>query len=151
MHADQDTLRALQDADASHVAMEVSSHALDQHRVAGVDFDVALFTNLTQDHLDYHGDMETYFEAKARLFDMLGKSRKSGRAVVNVDNEHGRRLVARLGGENAVLTYGVSSDATIRADTVVIAGEVRGEIHAKRKITLAAARIRPDSRGESLR
>jgi UDP-N-acetylmuramoyl-L-alanyl-D-glutamate--2,6-diaminopimelate ligase len=119
----QDMMRQMLREGCGGVAMEVSSHALDQHRVDGVDFDVALFTNLTQDHLDYHGDLETYFEAKARLFDMLGKSRKTGRAVVNVDNEYGRRLVARLGGENAVLTYGVSSDATIRAEDVRVSAE----------------------------
>jgi UDP-N-acetylmuramoyl-L-alanyl-D-glutamate--2,6-diaminopimelate ligase len=100
------------------VAMEVSSHALDQHRVAGVDFDVAVFTNLTQDHLDYHGTMENYFEAKAKLFAGLGRLRKPGRAVVNADDEYGRRLIARWGGENAVLTYGVLSDALLRAEDV---------------------------------
>jgi murE/murF fusion protein len=97
------------------VAMEVSSHALDQHRVAGVDFDVAVFTNLTQDHLDYHLTMENYFEAKARLFGMLGSIRKAGRAVVNVDNEYGRRLAVRLGGDHAVVTYGVLNDAVVQA------------------------------------
>jgi UDP-N-acetylmuramoyl-L-alanyl-D-glutamate--2,6-diaminopimelate ligase len=100
------------------VAMEVSSHALDQHRVAGVDFDVAVFTNLSQDHLDYHGTMENYFAAKAKLFDGLGRLRKRGRAVVNADDEYGRRLIAHWGGENAVLTYGVLSDAAIQAQDV---------------------------------
>jgi UDP-N-acetylmuramoyl-L-alanyl-D-glutamate--2,6-diaminopimelate ligase len=100
------------------VSMEVSSHALDQQRVAGVDYDVAIFTNLTQDHLDYHGTMENYFEAKAKLFGMLGSMRKTGRAVMNADSEYGRILIARMGGENAVLTYGVLCDAAIRAHDV---------------------------------
>jgi UDP-N-acetylmuramoyl-L-alanyl-D-glutamate--2,6-diaminopimelate ligase len=105
------------------VSMEVSSHALDQQRVAGVDFDVAVFTNLSQDHLDYHETMEKYFEAKVKLFKMLGSRRKSGRAVVNADNEYGRRLIARLGGESAVVTYGVSSDAAIRALDVRVSAD----------------------------
>ena len=97
------------------VAMEVSSHALDQHRVDGVDFDVAVFTNLTQDNLDYHKTMDEYFEAKTKLFGMLGTLRKAGRAVVNADNEYGRRLCERLGGDDAVVTYGVLNGATIQA------------------------------------
>ncbi|MBV9312760.1 MAG: UDP-N-acetylmuramoyl-L-alanyl-D-glutamate--2,6-diaminopimelate ligase [Pseudonocardia sp.] len=73
---------------ASHAVMEVSSHALALHRVAGTRFDVGAFTNLSQDHLDFHGDLERYFEAKAMLFD--GRARSE---VVNVDDEWGRRLV----------------------------------------------------------
>lgn len=78
---------------ASHgdsVAMEVSSHALDQHRVDGTHFAVAVFTNLSVDHLDYHDDLESYFQAKARLF----TPELCSHAVVNVDDEAGRRLVA---------------------------------------------------------
>lgn len=105
------------------VSMEVSSHSLDQHRVAGVDFDVAIFTNLTQDHLDYHRTMEDYFEAKAKLFALLGSIKKAGRAVINEDDTYGRRLVARLGGENAVITYGVSSAAAVRARDVRVAAD----------------------------
>ncbi len=73
------------------VAMEVSSHALVQSRVEGIHFDVAVFTNLSHDHLDYHGTMEDYFEAKASLFD----PGRSLRGVVNVDDAWGRRLVER--------------------------------------------------------
>jgi UDP-N-acetylmuramoyl-L-alanyl-D-glutamate--2,6-diaminopimelate ligase len=96
------------------VSMEVSSHALDQQRVAGVEYDVAVFTNLTQDHLDYHGTMETYFEAKAKLFGMLGAAQKTGRAVINADNEYGRNLIARMGGENVIRAQDVrvSADGT---------------------------------------
>jgi UDP-N-acetylmuramoyl-L-alanyl-D-glutamate--2,6-diaminopimelate ligase len=75
-------------------AMEVSSHALDQQRVAGCRFAGAVFTNLTQDHLDYHPDLDSYFQAKARLFE---PSLLAGPAVVNVDDAHGRRLASRLG------------------------------------------------------
>jgi len=70
------------------VAMEVSSHALDQHRVAATHFDVAVFTNLSRDHLDYHGTMEAYFQAKAALF----TPELCDRAVVNLDSPHGRLL-----------------------------------------------------------
>jgi UDP-N-acetylmuramoyl-L-alanyl-D-glutamate--2,6-diaminopimelate ligase len=73
-------------AGTSHVVMEVSSHALDQGRVEGCWFDTAVFTNLTQDHLDYHGTLETYFAAKRKLFDQAGK------ALVNLDDSWGRRI-----------------------------------------------------------
>jgi UDP-N-acetylmuramoyl-L-alanyl-D-glutamate--2,6-diaminopimelate ligase len=105
------------------VSMEVSSHALDQSRVTAVDFDVAVFTNLSQDHLDYHRTMKNYFESKAKLFSALGTVRKTGRAVVNVDNAYGRELIKRLGGDDAVLSYGVSSDAVIRAEDVRVSAE----------------------------
>ena len=75
---------------AQAVAMEVSSHALDQGRVDGVRFEVAVFTNLTRDHLDYHGTMEAYGEAKARLFAMPGLKA----AVFNIDDAFGARLAA---------------------------------------------------------
>ena len=77
---------------ASAVAMEVSSHGLDQGRVNGVAFDCALFTNLTRDHLDYHGTLEAYAQAKARLFDTPGL----GAAVLNMDDAFGVRLAQRL-------------------------------------------------------
>jgi UDP-N-acetylmuramoyl-L-alanyl-D-glutamate--2,6-diaminopimelate ligase len=105
------------------VSMEVSSHALEQDRVAEVDYDVAVFTNLTQDHLDYHDTMQRYFEAKAKLFSSIGSMRKKGRAVINADSEYGRRLIARMGGEDAVITYGVSCDAAIRAEDVRVSAD----------------------------
>jgi UDP-N-acetylmuramoyl-L-alanyl-D-glutamate--2,6-diaminopimelate ligase len=73
------------------VCMEVSSHALDQERVAGINFDLAVFTNLTQDHLDYHHDMESYFLAKARLFQETDKGVPFG--IINADDSYGRRLL----------------------------------------------------------
>jgi UDP-N-acetylmuramoyl-L-alanyl-D-glutamate--2,6-diaminopimelate ligase len=85
-------LAQMHDAGAQAVAMEVSSHALDQGRVDGVHFDVGVFTNLTRDHLDYHGDMEAYGAAKARLFAWPGLKA----AVVNVDDEFGRALHREL-------------------------------------------------------
>ncbi|HHW4680506.1 MAG TPA: UDP-N-acetylmuramoyl-L-alanyl-D-glutamate--2,6-diaminopimelate ligase, partial [Xylella taiwanensis] len=85
-------LGQLRDDGAQAVAMEVSSHALDQGRVDGVGYDVAVFTNLTRDHLDYHGDMEHYGAAKARLF--AYNDLKA--AVVNVDDPFGVRLLHGL-------------------------------------------------------
>ncbi len=83
----QRTFRRMLDAGDRACAMEVSSHALELHRCDGVRFEVVLFTNLTQDHLDFHGDMEAYFRSKRRLFEMEPKA-----AIVNVDDAYGRRL-----------------------------------------------------------
>jgi len=94
------------------VVMEVSSHALDQERTAGLPMDVGVFTNLTQDHLDYHGDMERYFEAKARLF--LDGPARCARGLVNVDDEYGRRLKML---RPDLLAFGIDSgDAGLRGD-----------------------------------
>jgi UDP-N-acetylmuramoyl-L-alanyl-D-glutamate--2,6-diaminopimelate ligase len=99
------------------VAMEVSSHALDQHRVEGVHFAAAVLTNLTQDHLDYHGTMERYFEAKVRLFD----AERSAIGVVNRDDPWGQRLTALLSRRGAppFVTYGIedAEDLDLRAAT----------------------------------
>ena len=94
---------------ARAVAMEVSSHGLDQGRVAGIKYDVAVFTNLTRDHLDYHGTMQTYAEAKFRLFSARGLKR----AVINVDDECGAAFAKRLGGD--VITFGTRDSARLRA------------------------------------
>lgn len=102
--------------------MEVSSHALDQKRVHGVDFDVAIFTNLTQDHLDYHGTMENYFAAKKKLFTSLEHNPKRGGAVVNIDDAYGERLAA----ENKVevqMTYGLREAASLRATRIQLGPE----------------------------
>ncbi|MGE5242042.1 MAG: UDP-N-acetylmuramoyl-L-alanyl-D-glutamate--2,6-diaminopimelate ligase [Bacteroidota bacterium] len=89
--------------DATHVSMEVSSHALEQGRVNGVAFHVAVFTNLTRDHLDYHGDMESYGAAKAGLFAMEGLQH----AVINHDDAFGRNLLAGMGSRIETLSYGI--------------------------------------------
>ncbi|MGZ5065001.1 MAG: Mur ligase family protein, partial [Usitatibacter sp.] len=82
------------------VAMEVSSHGLDQARVAGIKYDTAVFTNLTRDHLDYHGTMEAYAEAKFALFRARGLAHR----VINIDDDWGASFAERLGG--GVITYG---------------------------------------------
>lgn len=98
---------------ANVVAMEVSSHGLDQGRVNGVQFDVAVFTNLTRDHLDYHGDMAAYAAAKKKLFDW--KDLKH--VVLNIDDAFGAQLAEELRVKNkAVMTYGLSSNADIYAE-----------------------------------
>jgi UDP-N-acetylmuramoyl-L-alanyl-D-glutamate--2,6-diaminopimelate ligase len=101
-------------ANVSFCAMEVSSHALEQRRSYGLDFAAALFTNLTQDHLDYHPDFESYYAAKRRLFRTAdGGVDAPPIAIVNVDDAHGRRLAAEADGR--VVTFGVERDADYRA------------------------------------
>ena len=112
-------LADLRDQGADAVAMEVSSHALDQGRVDGVHFRVGLFTNLTRDHLDYHGTMEHYGAAKAKLFAWPGLES----AVVNLDDAFGQALHAGIRAHGAVRAIGVSSrgaaDATLCAEDIV--------------------------------
>lgn len=107
---------------ARAVAMEVSSHGLDQGRVAGIKFDAAIFTNLTRDHLDYHRTMEEYAEAKFNLFGARGLRH----AIINVDDEWGRTFAARLkGGALEVITFGASGELAprLRAVDVHLSGE----------------------------
>ena len=116
-----DLLWQMRSAGCKAVAMEVSSHALMQERVRGVEFDAAIFTNLTQDHLDYHKTMDAYFEAKARLFSGLAKQmKKKGKAVINLDDRYGALLAGRFGKEIPVITYGVGALADFRASNVRI-------------------------------
>jgi UDP-N-acetylmuramoyl-L-alanyl-D-glutamate--2,6-diaminopimelate ligase len=102
-------------AGARYASMEVSSHALDQGRVTAVAFDVAVFTNLTRDHLDYHGDMEAYGDAKASLFDTPGLKC----AVINHDDAFGRTLLERLRGRLPVLSFGLEG-GDVRAREVTL-------------------------------
>ncbi len=117
----QDLLWQMRAAGCKAVAMEVSSHALMQARVRGVEFDTAIFTNLTQDHLDYHKTMEAYFEAKAGLFTRLAKQpNKKGKAVINIDDRYGAQLAGRIEKEVPVISYGVGARADFRASNVRI-------------------------------
>lgn len=109
---------------ATEGVMEMSSHALDQERVWGIAVDVAIFTNLTQDHLDYHGTMDAYFAAKRRLFEGVGTSAPRV-AVVNLDDVYGRRLAAESTC-GRMITYGFGEGADFRARELVMrAGETR--------------------------
>jgi UDP-N-acetylmuramoyl-L-alanyl-D-glutamate--2,6-diaminopimelate ligase len=101
-------LARMRDEGVTAVAMEVSSHALDQDRVGGLRFDAATFTNLSQDHLDHHGTMEAYFSAKASLF----TADRARIGVVNLDDPWGRRL---LDAALPLTTYGLDRDAAVRA------------------------------------
>jgi UDP-N-acetylmuramoyl-L-alanyl-D-glutamate--2,6-diaminopimelate ligase len=94
-------------------AMEVSSHALDQNRAHRVNFKAAIFSNLTQDHLDFHGTMEKYFEAKAKLFAIVAANPK-GKLIINVDDKWGRLLVDRHKDHPGLLTYGFAATAAYR-------------------------------------
>jgi UDP-N-acetylmuramoyl-L-alanyl-D-glutamate--2,6-diaminopimelate ligase len=122
----QRSLAQLRDAGAQAVAMEVSSHALHQGRVNGTAFDIAVFTNLTQDHLDYHHTFEAYEAAKARLFawpDLRA-------AVINRDDAAGRRLLASTQGHARTIAYGLDSEQGAfqdvpQADALLLASNVR--------------------------
>lgn len=108
----QELLRQMKAEGVSHVVMEVSSHSLDLHRVDGVEFGLGIFTNLTQDHLDYHKTMENYKIAKSLLF------QRTEKAVINLDDAAGEYMVAVSPGE--VLTYGVNTKADLIAKEIKI-------------------------------
>ena len=111
-------------ADCQACVMEVSSHALDQKRVHGVEFDVGIFTNLTRDHLDYHGTMENYFTAKKKLFSAIGLGTKKGTAVINIDDEYGARLFGgETDGVEVHLTYGFGEKAMLRATKIELSAD----------------------------
>src|SRR5438552_10942940 len=97
--------------------MEVSSHALAQERTRGIEWDVAVFTNLTQDHLDYHGTMKNYFEAKAKLFEGLRQQQKKKKsvAIINIDDRYGRQLIDRVDQKASLATFGMGLNADFRA------------------------------------
>jgi UDP-N-acetylmuramyl-tripeptide synthetase len=103
------------DAGCTHAVMEVSSHSLALKRVHACPFQVAVFTNLTRDHLDFHGDMDGYFAAKRILFDRL--LRPDGTAVINADDDWGKKLASSLAGPR-VWTYSLQAPATIRAENL---------------------------------
>ncbi len=110
-------LAQIRDAGCRAAAMEVSSHALAQDRTRGLEWNVAVFTNLTQDHLDFHGTMMSYFDAKAKLFTQLGAQQKKRKpmAVVNIDDRYGEQLLDKIDKNVAVITYGRGARADFRA------------------------------------
>ena len=116
----QHTLAIMRDKGMDYVVMEVSSHALDQNRVAGIEFDTAVFSNLTQDHLDYHKTLENYKLAKAKLFDLLGQKgvKENKTAVVNADDEAGRTMLEHAKCRH--LTYGMEHQAALQATNVEV-------------------------------
>jgi UDP-N-acetylmuramoyl-L-alanyl-D-glutamate--2,6-diaminopimelate ligase len=114
-------------AGATEAVMEMSSHALEQERVWGLPVDVAMFTNLTQDHLDYHGTMEKYFEAKTRLFKGVGTSPPRV-AVINLDDEYGGAIEDAAASCGEVWTYGMKKVSgwkpDFRAENITIAADM---------------------------
>jgi UDP-N-acetylmuramoyl-L-alanyl-D-glutamate--2,6-diaminopimelate ligase len=113
----QELLAQMADAGCKAAVMEVSSHALAQERTRRLEWDVAIFTNLTRDHLDFHQTMENYFESKARLFTGLKDqpNKKQAAAVINIDDRYGEQLVSRFKDNVPVITYGMSARADFRA------------------------------------
>ncbi len=117
-------LAKMRESRISHVAIEVSSHALSQNRVSGLNFASVGFTNLTQDHLDYHGNMENYFQAKRSLF----TEKYSSNAFINIDNDFGRRMAEEVGIRLGKLSLKVHADWNLR---------ILKETGAKRQISIS--------------
>jgi UDP-N-acetylmuramoyl-L-alanyl-D-glutamate--2,6-diaminopimelate ligase len=113
----QDLFAQIANAGCRAAAVEVSSHALAQERTRGLEWDVAVFTNLTQDHLDFHGTMERYFESKMKLFTQLAQQQKKRKAVavVNIDDRYGEQLRNKIDKKISVITYGMGVRADFRA------------------------------------
>lgn len=128
----QTLLAEVRDAGSRHAVMEVSSHGLAQGRVEGVHFDIAAFTNLTRDHLDYHGDMANYARAKRRLFAFPGLRS----AVINLDDAEGWTLLNILGGDVGVIGYTLSSHGI----------DIERKLRAVRPAALLRAQIRASTR-----
>ena len=114
----QDLLWQMRSAGCKAAAMEVSSHALDQARVRNVEFDTAIFTNLSQDHLDFHKTMEAYAEAKSRLFSGLTAQTKKAKGIFNIDDRCGSQFALRFGREMPVIGYGCGVKADFRASNI---------------------------------
>ncbi len=108
-------LREMLHGGCQAAAMEVSSHALDQGRVEGLEYDVAIFTNLTQDHLDYHKTMECYGSAKAKLFTTLSPS---STAILNIDDPSWEKMQENCPAK--IVTYGITGEADIRAEEIAL-------------------------------
>ncbi len=106
-------LKEIYDHGCKTVSLEVSSQGLDLRRVEAVKFDYAIFTNLTHDHLDYHGTMENYYNAKAKLFKMIGEDKK---AIINIDDSYGERLLNDARCE--CVTYGIKNNAAYMAKNI---------------------------------
>jgi UDP-N-acetylmuramoyl-L-alanyl-D-glutamate--2,6-diaminopimelate ligase len=113
----QGLLSQMRDNGCRALSMEVSSHALDQQRVYGLPFAAGVFTNLTQDHLDYHGSMEQYYVAKVRLFEMIAAQPK-GVMIINADDPWGRKLITRFEGTGRVIKFGYGVGFDFRAVNV---------------------------------
>lgn len=110
-------LAQMRDAGCADAVMEISSHGIDQQRVQGIELDVAVFTNLTRDHLDYHPSMEEYFAVKTRLFTGATGARP-GQSVINLDDAWGRKLWEMLADTDQRLSFGEHAEAQVRASEI---------------------------------
>ncbi|HCY38323.1 MAG TPA: UDP-N-acetylmuramoyl-L-alanyl-D-glutamate--2,6-diaminopimelate ligase [Neisseriales bacterium] len=136
----QHLLNQFKRAQVDVLAMEVSSHALDQGRINGVSFSTAVFTNLTQDHLDYHHTMQEYFAAKAELFYWQGLAH----GVINADDEYGQQLIAMLQTENPrlnLLSYGIEQGDLRASDIQLSTQGIKFTLHYKQQEQLIHAKI----------
>ena len=106
----QNTLRKMLDNNLQNVVMEVSSHSLEQHRVEGCEFDGAVFTNLTQDHLDYHITMTNYAKAKAKLFSLLKNPKKNRFAIINLDDNYAMDMLSETPSDAEILAYSIHNE-----------------------------------------
>ena len=110
-------LYSLKNAEISHLALEASSHGLDQFRLDSVKFSGAIFTNLSHDHLDYHKNIENYFQSKKRLFTEILQNNSA--VAINIDNDFGKRLFDEIKNKNHnILTFGQSLDADIKISSI---------------------------------
>jgi UDP-N-acetylmuramoyl-L-alanyl-D-glutamate--2,6-diaminopimelate ligase len=129
----QRILRIMADQGVTHVVMEVSSHALDLRRVDECSFDMGIFTNLSQDHLDYHETLENYFQAKKRFFSEIipaGKRTYTNRMIINGDDPWGQRIVAEAGATLPYRTYCIENKCDVTAERYVFSLEgMRSEIN----------------------
>ncbi|MGC6425647.1 MAG: UDP-N-acetylmuramoyl-L-alanyl-D-glutamate--2,6-diaminopimelate ligase [Akkermansiaceae bacterium] len=114
----QEILGSMEANGCKAVVMEASSHGLEQRRTEGIPFRVGVFTNLTQDHLDFHGTMEGYYEAKKLLFSQMAEEGKESIAVINIDDSWGEKLAAEFGDRLKVITYGFSLKADFRISDI---------------------------------
>ena len=119
----QHTLYEMSEKKVDYVVMEVSSHALAENRIAGIEFDTAIFTNLTQDHLDYHKTMENYRDAKAKLFEIVSRagSKQNKNAIINFDDDAGKFMAEHTTCNK--ISYGIEKISDLRAENVKISAD----------------------------
>ncbi len=119
----QHILYEMSEKKVDYVVMEVSSHALSENRIAGIEFDTAIFTNLTQDHLDYHKTMENYRDAKAKLFEIVSRagSKQNKNAIINFDDAAGKFMAERTTCNK--ISYGIEKISDLKAENVKISAD----------------------------
>lgn len=140
----QRILRTMADEGITHVISEVSSHALDLGRVDDCAFDIGIFSNLSQDHLDYHHTMENYFHAKKRFFSEVlpASEKKKKTAVINTDDPYGQQIYDEIKNVLSVETFGLGSTSTVRAANLDLSLQgIKAEIVSARKIFTVSSHL----------